>query len=482
MRTAAVFLVSTDASLADTVTKAVSQVSDTELHIVSSFSALASVVDKVALVLAPLGNKADAEQIERWMQQVVCFKKAIPTVLICEQRENDLALPLLRKGAVDCLNRSLEMGRLTYIVDMLTVRYRLASAQADAAPHSDVLRLGRDGSFLVHAESSSGQILNQVERIARLDTSVLLQGETGTGKTRLARLIHELSPRREQPFLVVNSGVLSSNVIESEMFGHVRGAFTSADRDRTGKFAEVGTGTILLDDIDQFPLDSQAKLLRVVEDRVFEPVGSNRTQPMMARLIVTSNRVLSEEVAAGRFRSDLYYRLCVVAFSLPPLRENLALIAPLAFKFLGEFNRSMGRRLKGIASDALIALQEHSWPGNIRELRNVMERAVALSEGSLLQMQDLPSLLWPSMCKETISDMKIDDVPQTKLVATSNPSPSAVSYTLADAKQAAEAAHIAEALARNDNNRLRAAAELGISRMTLYNKMHAYGLIEILPA
>src|SRR5262249_26749277 len=155
-------------------------------------------------------------------------------------------------------------------------------------------------------------------------------GETGTGKTRLARLIHELSPRREEPFLAVNCAALPASLMESEMFGHVRGAFTGADRDRSGKFAEAGSGTLLLDEIDSLPLTLQAKLLRVVGERAFEPVGSNRPQPMEARLVVASNRDLAEEAAAGRFRADLHYRLNVVAFFLPPLRDRSDLIRPLA--------------------------------------------------------------------------------------------------------------------------------------------------------
>src|SRR5262249_10904242 len=149
------------------------------------------------------------------------------------------------------------------------------------------------------------------------DTTILLGGETGTGKTSLARVIHDLSPRREHPFLVVNCGSLSANLIESELFGHVKGAFTGADRDPTGKSAEVGRGTLLLDEIDALPPDLQAKLLRVVEERVFEPIGSNRSVRLEARLIVASNRHLDQEVSAGRFRTDLYYRLNVVGFYLP---------------------------------------------------------------------------------------------------------------------------------------------------------------------
>ena len=164
--------------------------------------------------------------------------------------------------------------------------------------------------------------MEQVRRVAALETTILLGGETGTGKTRLARLIHELSPRRDLPFLVVNCGALSTTLIESELFGHVKGAFTGADRDHIGKFAEVGRGTLLLDEIDSLPPALQAKLLRAVEERLFEPVGSNSSLPVQARLIAASNRALDQEAAANRFRSDLYYRLNVISFTLPPLRDR----------------------------------------------------------------------------------------------------------------------------------------------------------------
>src|SRR4051794_32538795 len=248
----------------------------------------------------------------------------------------------------------------------------------------------RGGAFLYDGSAGMALLVEQVRRVAPQQTTVLLGGETGTGKTRLARLLHELSPRREQPFLVVNCGALSATLIESELFGHVRGAFTGADRDRVGKFADAGRGTLLLDDVDALPPAVQAKLLRVVEERLFEPVGSNRAQPAQARLIVASNRRLEEEVAADRFRQDLYYRLNVVSFHLPPLRERLELLPALADKFVAEFAARNGRAVRGVSPEALRALAGHDWPGNIRELRNVIERAVALCPGDVIGTEELP--------------------------------------------------------------------------------------------
>jgi DNA-binding NtrC family response regulator len=260
--------------------------------------------------------------------------------------------------------------------------------------------------------------------------------------------------------------------MESELFGHVKGAFTGADRDRAGKCAEVGRGTLLLDDIDALSLELQAKLLRVVEERVFEPVGSNRPQPLQARLIVASNRRLEQEEAAGRFRSDLHYRLNVVGFFLPPLRERRDLIRPLAERLLAEFAARNGRPVYSMTEEALDALEGYDWPGNIRELRNVIERAVALCPGAEVELADLTEAVQRSARPN-------GPVPAAGAVATGDQEggAAATAATLAQTKETAEAARIAEALERHRNNRVRAAAELGISRMTLYKKLHRYGLM-----
>ncbi|HEV3162653.1 MAG TPA: sigma 54-interacting transcriptional regulator, partial [Isosphaeraceae bacterium] len=257
------------------------------------------------------------------------------------------------------------------------------------------------------------------------------------------------------------------NLIESEMFGHVKGAFTGADRDRAGKFTDVGRGTLLLDDIDALPLPLQAKLLRAVEERVFEPVGSNAPQPMLARLIVASSRPLDREVAAGRFRADLYFRLNVVSFALPPLRDRRTVIRPLAFRFVSEYAARNGREVRGISPEAMRVLEGYNWPGNIRELRNTIERAVSLCVGRDIHVFDLPDSVQPS-------DDRAAPAPGLRTMI---PSPPVARSPLAQIKEAAEVSRILEALERHKDNRLRAAMELGISRMTLYKKLHKYGLM-----
>jgi transcriptional regulator with PAS, ATPase and Fis domain len=305
----------------------------------------------------------------------------------------------------------------------------------------------------------------QLRRVAPQDATLLLVGETGTGKTRLARLIHEHSPRRAEPFMTIDCGALSDHLIESEFFGHVKGAFTGADRDHPGRLTAVGRGTLLVDEVNALPPALQCKLLRAVDERVFEPVGSEQSRPLLARLVVASNVPLEQEVAAGRFRADLYYRLNVVNFFLPPLRERPAVVEELAHRFLREFAaRHQRDRVAGIAPAALRALQAYPWPGNLRELRNVIERAVVLLRGRTIQCADLPDAVRSRQPAAAPCGPPV--VPQAAVEA--------LPQTLARSKEEAERLLITEVLRRTGNNRVRAAAELGISRWGLYKKLDKY--------
>jgi two-component system, NtrC family, response regulator HydG len=338
------------------------------------------------------------------------------------------------------------------------------AAWTNPAPEPDP----RETELLSGVGYSMRNLASMVRRVAAMSSTVLLSGETGTGKTRMARLIHDLSPRRDQPFLVVNCGALSASLIESEMFGHIRGAFTGADRDRVGKFADAGTGTLFLDEIDSLPPSLQAKLLRAVEDRVFEAVGSNKTMEVRARLIVASNRDLAHEVACERFRGDLYYRLNVVGFTLPPLRERPEVVSALANRFLEQLAIQCGRRLRGFSTAAMLCLESHPWPGNVRELRNVIERAVVLSGGDHIGVEDLPASLR--------GDRPVE-VEQPRVSSLSEPAIVPNSRSLVAIREGAEQERILQALAKHGNNRVQTAKDLGVSRMTLYKKLHKYGLM-----
>jgi DNA-binding NtrC family response regulator len=388
---------------------------------------------------------------------------APPTLVLCERYDADLMLQLLQWGAVDCLARPFNLSRLALLVDVLTVRARYAGAVAVSGNGLAAVEAAEDGDALddfVVVSPALMQIKEQVRRVAPLDCNILLTGETGTGKTRLARLIHDRSPRKVRPFLSLNCGALSPTLIESEMFGHVRGAFTGADTNHTGKFEQVGDGTLLLDEIDSLPVPLQGKLLRAVEERLFEPVGSNQSRPVRARLIAATNRSLEEEVAAGRFRSDLYFRLNVVGLHLPPLRERRHAIAPLAEKYLAQFAHRYDRPVPVIEDDALEALQTYEWPGNIRELRNVIERAVALCDRPTLARE----VLFPAVQRPGL--------PERAELTAAGPA----TNRLAEARTEAERERLVEALRTSNNNRSQAALQLGISRVTLYKKLHKYHL------
>jgi two-component system, NtrC family, response regulator AtoC len=288
-----------------------------------------------------------------------------------------------------------------------------------------------------------------VERAARASSAILIRGETGTGKDLVAHAIHERSPRAKGPFRAVNCATLSPTLLESELFGHARGAFTGAIRDHPGLFQLADGGTVFLDEIAEMPLDIQARLLRVLEEKTFVPVGATRPVRVDVRLVSATNRALRSEVAAGTFRADLFYRVRVVPLFLPPLRERALDLEPLLWWAIDEANERGLRRIEGVSRVAMDAMRSYSWPGNVRELRNVVEYASIIGEGPVLELADLTP--------------EIRGEPPPADLASGGLEPD-------------ERGRILAALARHRGRKALAAQELGMSRSTLWRKLYQHRL------
>ncbi len=293
--------------------------------------------------------------------------------------------------------------------------------------------------------------VNIAKRIAKVDSSIVISGETGVGKEKIASLIHRESNRADRPFIAINCGAVTESLLESELFGYVKGAFTGAYKNTAGFFEAVNGGTLFLDEIGEISQGMQVKILRVLQEREIRRVGDSNSRPVDFRLVAATNRNLAEEVAQGNFRQDLYYRLRVIELKMPPLRNRREDILPLARKFLDETAARSNRRITGFTTKAADHLLCHTWPGNVRELQNVIEFAVALSPGERIDIEDLPEDLCDKKCKEALSGSH--------------------SYSLEEV----EKQHILATLKCTGGNKTKAAEVLGIGITTLYRKLSSYG-------
>ncbi len=357
------------------------------------------------------------------------------------------AVEAMKLGAFDYLGKPLSgPDELRLMASRALERRRLREGQQRLQPAGD-----DEAQRLVGQDAAMLAMLAQLRKVAITDATVLLLGESGTGKEVTAQTVHRESRRSAGPFIAVNCAALSETLLESEMFGHEKGAFTGATAVRRGRFELADGGTLFLDEVAEIKPQLQAKLLRVLQEQRFERVGGTRTIEVDVRIVAATNRDLGEEMRAGRFREDLYHRLAVFPLRLPPLRERLGDVVPLAQHLLARIARQLGRPSFQLDDAAQAALVRYTWPGNVRELANVLERAAILADGHTIT-KDLLVLGLPSI--------------------TSPAEPAAADGTLEDLEQQA----IRRALAATGGNRKQAAARLGIGLRTLYDKLRAYGI------
>jgi DNA-binding NtrC family response regulator len=303
------------------------------------------------------------------------------------------AVEAVQKGAYHYLTKPLDFQELTLVVERAVERARLV---AENQRLKDKLRERNPLGHIVAAHPKMLELLRLVEQVAPSRATVLIMGETGTGKELVAELIHRASPRRDKPLIRLNCAALSESLLESELFGHERGAFTGAIGKREGRFEQADGGTLFLDEVSEIPMPTQVKLLRVLQERTFERVGGNEAVRVDVRIIAATNRDLGQRIKEGLFREDLFYRLNVVTLELPALRERASDIPEIATFFLGRYAEENQKRVEGMSDEVLSALSAHPWPGNVRELENVIERAVVLCDGPRLELRHLPTALVPS--------------------------------------------------------------------------------------
>jgi DNA-binding NtrC family response regulator len=371
-----------------------------------------------------------------------------PVVLLTGRGTVQTAVQAIKEGAYDFIEKPLEISRLKVVLDralekketmreMQLLRRRLAAL----APGTDMIGSG----------PATQRVFELVNKVAPANASVVITGQSGTGKEIVARAIHSLSSRKDKPFVALNCGAIPPTLIESELFGYERGAFTGADQRRLGNFELAQAGTLFLDEIGELPLEMQGKFLRVLEERKFRRLGGKSEVEVDVRVICATNRDLKEEIKRGHFREDLYFRLHVFTIHLPPLKERREDVPLLVQHFVEKFNAETGKHVQGVSTGAMDVLQNYAWPGNIRELRNTVERAMILTDGDTIDEEHLPPDMRPSPREAA-----------------------ALRLPLGIELRVVEKDYILASLQKNAGNKARTAESLGISEKTLYNKLNRY--------
>ena len=376
-----------------------------------------------------------------------------PVILMTAQATLQSAIQAVNEGAFHYIQKPFRNDELLAILTRAAEHRRLKVENQSL--RQEIRRRDREVGFRPVGRSRAWtDVLRLAETVAPTDSTVLIQGESGTGKEVIARYVHELSGRADSPFLSINCGALPEGLLESELFGHVKGSFTGAVRDKDGLFTAAAQGTFFLDEIGETTPATQVKLLRVLQQREIIPVGGTEAVPIDTRVVAATNRDLEAEIKRGSFRSDLFYRLNVIAITLPPLRDRRDDIPLLAESFLARAAEQRGGAPKSLSADALAALQAYDWPGNVRELENALERAVILTRGDVLDPSSLPGRLTERRSESLVATR---DLPNPSL-------------------EVVERAYIAWVLQNEGGHKTRAAEVLGIDPSTLHRKLARYGI------
>ncbi len=416
---------------------------------VEALDKVASFAPSIVITDVKMPRMGGMELVERLSE----LSQSIAVVMVTAQRTTENAFHAGRLGVQDYIEKPIDFRRLrsilTNIGEILNTRLENETLRR---------RLRDKGALgpLVGSSASMQEIFHLIEQVAPSTASVLITGASGTGKELVARTIHELSPRRNKPFVPINCAAIPETLIESEIFGHEKGAFTGALERRTGCFELAEGGTLLLDEICEMPVGTQAKLLRVLEDHKLRRLGSKVETSVDVRVLAATNKVPDEAVAAGELRQDLYYRLNVFNIHMPALREHKDDIRELVKSLLADMNQKHDRKVSDVSEAVLNLFQSYSWPGNVRELRNTLERAVIVCEGGLVETKHLPPGFGHSV-RVVVND------------------PDAVHLGVGTTVEEAEKLLILKTLQSTNNNKTRAAEILGISLKTLHNKLKEYG-------
>ena len=428
-----------------------------DVYLAEDAAAALNLIEKETFDVLLTDLRLPGEDGMKLISRAKSLSKAPVCILMTAYGSEDVAVEAMKRGADDYIAK----GRMQ--IDELEMRIARALRRQSLEIENESLRQQLDQKYglenITGESAAMREVLETVRQVAPAKSNVLITGESGTGKELIARAIHQLSPRARQPLVAVHCAGLPRELIESELFGHEKGAFTGAHERRIGRVEQAQGGTLFLDEIGEIDATIQIKLLRFLGERTFERVGSNKTLTSDVRLVAATNKNLEELVRSGAFRDDLYFRLKVVEIWLPPLRERTGDIPLLAQVFLREFARENDKKVNDFSTEALEALMRHRWPGNVRELRTAIEHAVVLCRGEKIVLRDLPA--------EVRSDGAAPPAAGNHLLAQNN-------LTV----QEAEKQLIIRALKESDGNRTLAAKKIGISRRTLHRKLHTYHLEE----